>query len=766
MQGQVPKKVQRLGAKRGGLKVDPRMYPKTPCRGETYFEPRPGKKVLDVFHELEDPEADICKEFVREQNKLTEQVLEECPGRADYTELMTTLMDYPKTTAPRKKGDLVFYYHNTGLQAQSVLYSQSGAVDPKRMDETSQVVIDPNQLSDDGTVSLSSASFTKDGKLLAYALSSGGSDWKEVRVLGIEDGGKPVEMEDKLMWVKFSSLAWTHDNKGFFYNSYPEPSVSLDKAGTETGSNENQRLMYHRVGSNQKDDALIWEAKGEESQYMMGAEISDDGRWAVLTICKGCDAVNQLHLLPLAEDLALPQGSTFADAIAVIDDFEAEYEYVSNDGSAFVFKTNHKAPRSKVLRVDVADKTNFGTPEAWETLIPEDPADVLEWVSAMKGGNLVTCYLHNARHILQHRSSGTGELKRSLDELPVGSVAGFTGNADDDEAFVKFTSFTSPGSIFRLDVSGSSCKVEVFKETELNCPAYKPEDLVTEQVFVKSKDGTRVPMFVVGTKGAVGELRGESPKGAALLYGYGGFNISLTPSFSASRLSYILGFGGVVAIANLRGGGEFGEEWHKAGVGLQKQNVFDDFQSCGEFLIREGYCAEDKLAIEGGSNGGLLVGACLNQRPDLFACGIAHVGVMDMLKFQRFTIGHAWCTDFGNSEDSDEMFEYIVKYSPLHNVPSGSEVTYPATMVLTGDHDDRVVPLHSLKFIAELQYQQILSILENGEEPVQTNPLVARIETRAGHGAGKPTKKVIQQNADVYSFVAAATSTPWVLADK
>ena len=717
----------RVGAKKGGITVSSSRYPRPRRDLEAVWKPREGHVVKEPYAWLEDPSSEETAEFVTLQNELTNAVLrDDCPGRSSYKELLTKLMDYPKTTAPRRRGDSYFFYHNTGLQAQNVLYAISARdpIDESMMDETAKVVLDPNALSSDGTVALSSAAFTEDGSKLAYALSSGGSDWVEVRVASLDAEGNRTDLEDHLKWVKFSSLAWTRDNKGFFYNRYPEPDIDLSKAGTETDANTNQQLCYHTLGTDQSEDVLVWQAEGEGelSEHMMGCELTDCGLWLVAYTRFGCDAKNKLSLLRLTQDLGFPEGASFfTSAVSVVDEFVGEFEYVSNDADIFTFKTNHSAPKGKVVRVDVSDPEKLCRPDLWDTLVAEDPKDVLEWCSAVAGGSMVCCYLKDAKHVLEHRSLVTGEQLRTLDELPVASCAGFSCSRDQDVAFAKLTGFTSPGSIYRLDFSTSDghprCEATLFKETALELPEGAPE-VETKQIFAtNSKDGTRVPMFVIG---ADGSLAGSNADGPALLYGYGGFNISLTPSFSPARLAYVLGFGGVMAIANCRGGGEYGEEWHKAGTKLSKQNVFDDFQSCGEHLVNEGFCHADKLAIEGGSNGGLLVGACLNQRPDLFACGVAHVGVMDMLKFHKvrererererswtdarlrppankFTIGHAWCTDFGNPEESDEMLAYLAAYSPLHNIPDLSEARYPSTMVLTGDHDDRVVPLHSLK---------------------------------------------------------------------
>ncbi|XP_024368749.1 uncharacterized protein [Physcomitrium patens] len=552
--------------------------------------------------------------------------------------------------------------------------------------------------------------------------------------------------------VKFSSLAWTHDNRGFFYNRYPEPTKdSIEDAGTETETNLFHELYYHFLGTDQSEDILCWR-DSEHAQWLSYAEVTDDGQYLALSIEEGCDPVNRLYYCDLS---ALPHGleglrqnNEQLPFVKLVDNFDAQYELVANEGSIFTFLTNKDAPRYKLTRVNVED------PSSWKDVVPESKTDVLTSADLVNKQQLVLCYMSDVKHLLKLHNLQSGAMLHSL-PLEIGSVAEISGRPEDSEFFYSFTSFLTPGTIYRCDLSTGTPDVTVLKETKI---ANLDRSLFeTRQVFVPSKDKTKVPMFVVARKGLV--LDGNHP---ALLYGYGGFNVSLTPSFSVSRLVLAQHFGAVIAIANIRGGGEYGEKWHKAGSLANKQNCFDDFIACGEYLVKEGYTQSKKLCIEGGSNGGLLVAACINQRPDLYGCALAHVGVMDMLRFHKFTIGHAWTSDYGCADNAEE-FDWLIKYSPLHNVKrpweNGSEsIQYPATMLLTADHDDRVVPLHSLKLLATLQYELCTSV----ENSKQTNPIIARIDTKAGHGSGRPTKKIIDEMVDAYSFFAKMTDSKWV----
>ncbi|KAG1355374.1 prolyl endopeptidase [Cocos nucifera] len=644
-----------------------------------------GVRVPDPYRWLEDPDSEEVRQFVEKQVALTDSVLAKCGERERLRRQITTLFDHPRYDTPFKRGGKYFFFHNTGLQAQSVLYVQND------LDAEAEVLLDPNGLSEDGTVALSISSVSKDGKYLAYGLSASGSDWVTIKVMRVDDK-KPEP--DTISWVKFSSVSWTNDANGFFYSRYPAPKEDgeLD-AGTETNINLNHQLYYHFLG-----------LKGST------------------------------EMLPF---------------IKLVDDFEARYEAVANDDSEFTFLTNKGAPRNKLVRVDLRE------PNSWTDILPEDQKDVLESAYAVNDNQLLVSYLSDVKYVLQIRDLKTGTLLHHL-PIDIGTVFGISGRREDSEVFIGFTSFLTPGIIYKCNLATEVPEMKIFRE--ISVPGFDRTVFEVKQVFVSSMDGTKIPMFIVSKKNI--ELDGSHP---ALLYGYGGFNISLTPSFSVSRIILSRNLGFVFCIANIRGGGEYGEEWHKAGSLSKKQNCFDDFIACAEFLISTGYTNSKRLCIEGGSNGGLLVAACINQRPDLFGCALAHVGVMDMLRFHKFTIGHAWTTDYGSS-DKGEEFHWLIKYSPLHNVKRPWEKSanqacqYPSTMLLTADHDDRVVPLHSLKLLATMQYALCTSV----ENSPQTNPIIARIECKAGHGAGRPTKKMIDEAADRYSFVAKVMGLTWM----
>ncbi|MCJ8749892.1 hypothetical protein PDJAM_G00192880 [Pangasius djambal] len=707
----------------------PFQYPNA-YRDEAVVDDYHGHKVPDPYSWLEDPDSEKTQAFVNAQNQVTLPFLEECPIREVFKERMTELYDYPKYSCPFKRGNRYFHFYNTGLQNQSVLYVQ------ENLEAEPRVFLDPNTFSDDGTVALQGYAFSEDGEYLAYGVSASGSDWVEIRFLRV-DGA--AALEDRLERVKFSCMAWTHDGKGLFYNSYPEQDGKSD--GTETSTNLNQKLYYHVLGTPQSRDILCAEFP-DQPKWMSGAEVSDDGRYVLLSIREGCDPVNRLWYCDL---------NTVSDGIAgllpwvkLIDNFDAEYEYVTNEGTVFTFKTNLDAPLYRLINVDFAQPA----PGQWQELIPQHDKDVLVFATCTYSNFLCVCYLHDVKNVLKMYRLASGEELKTF-PLEVGSIVGFTGRKKDSEIFYYFTSFLSPAIIYHCDLTKTPLQPHVFREVQVK--GFDPTDYQTTQVFYPSTDGTQIPMFIVHKKGL--QLDGSHP---AFLYGYGGFNISITPSYSVSRLIFVRHLGGVLAVANIRGGGEYGETWHKAGMLENKQNCFTDFQCAAEYLIKEGYTSANKLTINGGSNGGLLVGACVNQRPDLFGCAVAQVGVMDMLKFHKFTIGHAWTTDFGCSEIK-EQFNWLIKYSPLHNIriPEGDGVQYPAVLLLTGDHDDRVVPLHSLKYIATLQHAI-------GRWPGQSNPLFIYVDTKSGHGAGKPTSKVIQEVADTYAFIARCLDLRWI----
>ncbi|XP_040920065.1 prolyl endopeptidase isoform X1 [Toxotes jaculatrix] len=704
-------------------------YPQA-YRDEAVLDDYHGYKVPDPYSWLEDPDSEKTQAFVSAQNQLTLPFLERCEVRDLFKERMTELYDYPKYSCPFKRGSRYFHFYNTGLQNQSVMYVQES------LDAEPTVFLDPNTFSDDGTVALRGYAFSEDGEYLAYGTSASGSDWVEIRFLRVEGA---IPLEDRLERVKFSCMSWTHDGKGLFYNSYPDQEGKSD--GTETSTNLHQKLYFHVLGTPQSEDVLCAEFP-DHPKWMSGAEVSDDGRYVLLSIREGCDPVNRLWYCDLK---TTPQGITgLLPWVKLIDNFDAEYEYVTNEGTLFTFKTNLDAPCYRLINIDFASPAQSN----WKELIPQHDKDVIVFATCTYSSYLFVCFLHDVKNVLKMYRLSTGEELRTF-PLDVGSVVGFTGRKRDSEIFYYFTSFLSPAIIYHCDLTKEPLQPHIFREVTVK--GFNPSDYQTTQIFYPSKDGTQIPMFIVHKKGI--KLDGSHP---GFLYGYGGFNISITPSYSVSRLIFVRHLGGVLAVANIRGGGEYGETWHKAGMLGSKQNCFTDFQCAAEYLIKEGYTSPSKLTINGGSNGGLLVAACVNQRPELFGCAVAQVGVMDMLKFHKFTIGHAWTTDFGCSENK-EQFEWLIKYSPLHNIriPEGNGVQYPAVLLLTGDHDDRVVPLHSLKYIATLQHIV-------GRSSKQTNPLFILVDTKSGHGAGKPTSKVIQEVADTYAFIARCLSISWI----
>ncbi|KAM0041630.1 putative prolyl oligopeptidase [Helianthus debilis subsp. tardiflorus] len=712
-------------------------------RDESVVDNYHGVPVPDPYRWLEDPDSEEVKEFVKKQVELTESVLNKCETREKLHEKLTKFYDYPKYGVPFREGDKYFYFHNTGLQPQKVLYMQDS------LDGEAEVLLDPNGLSEDGTIALSTYAVSEDAKYLAYALSSSGSDWNTVKVMRIDD--KKVE-PDTLSWVKFSGISWTNDCKGFFYSRYPAPKEgeNLD-AGTETNANLDHQLYYHFLGTDQSEDILCWE-NPDNPQYTLGASVTEDGKYVLLYINEGCDPVNKFYYCDLS---TLPGGikgckeSKRLPFIKLIDNFEAMYHAIANDDTVFTFLTNKNAPKYKLVRVDLNE------PNTWTEVIPQSENDVLDTAVAVNESQIVVSYMSDCKHVLQLRDLKSGALLHNL-PISIGSVDAVSARRKDSLFFIAFTSFLTPGTIYQCNLESGVPDLKIFREIVV--PGFDQTEFQVSQVFVASKDGTKIPMFVVAKKDIV--LDGSHP---CLLYGYGGFNVSLTPYFSVSRTVLMRHLGLVFCLANIRGGGEYGEEWHKDGSLAKKQNCFDDFISCGEYLISSGYTQSKKLAIEGGSNGGTLVGACLNQRPDLFGCVLAHVGVMDMLRFHKFTIGHAWTSDYGCS-DKEEEFQWLIKYSPLHNVRRPWEQSndisrqYPPTLLLTADHDDRVVPLHTLKLLATMQYVLCTSV----ENSPQTNPILGRIDCKAGHGSGRPTKKVIDEWADSYSFMAKAVGATWI----
>ncbi|MDX2213533.1 MAG: prolyl oligopeptidase family serine peptidase [Oculatellaceae cyanobacterium bins.114] len=658
-----------------------------------------GTSVADPYRWLEDPDSDESKTWIEAQNQVTFSYLNSLPARDRLKERLTALWDYEKYGTPFKQGDRYFYFKNDGLQNQSVLYTLPS------LEAEPTVLLDPNTLSEDGTVALSGLAISENGNLLAYGISRSGSDWVEWNVRDIATG---KDLPDHIQWVKFSGASWTHDHQGFFYSRYDEPNSDTKLEDI----NYFQKLYYHRLGTPQTEDVLIYE-RPDEKEWMFGADVTEDGRYLIIDIRRGTDPRN----LVFWKDLSQPD----APVVELINTFEASYSLIGSEGATFWFQTDLDAPRGRVMAIDIANCDRAH----WQEVIPQ-AEETLEGVSLLNQ-QLVAQYLKDA-HAQVKIFDLNGGFVREVALPGLGSVGGFGGKPDDTETFYSFTSFTTPTTIYRYNLTTGESTL--FRQPQV---PFDPKDYESKQVFYPSKDGTRVPMFITHKRGLT--LDGNNP---TYLYGYGGFNISLTPSFSPSNLVW-LEMGGVFAVPNLRGGGEYGEEWHQAGTKLNKQNVFDDFISAAEWLIANGYTSSKKLAIAGGSNGGLLVGACMTQRPDLFAAALPAVGVLDMLRFHKFTIGWAWCSDYG-SPDNPEEFKALYAYSPLHNLKPGTH--YPATLITTADHDDRVVPAHSFKFAAALQ------AAHQGD-----NPVLIRIETKAGHGAGKPTAKLIEENADKWAFL-------------
>ena len=661
-----------------------------------------GTKVADPYRWLENPDAEDSRAWIEAQNKLTFGFLDQIPERAKLKERLTKLWNYEKYSAPFKESGRYFFYKNDGLQNQNVLYTADSLEDAPR------VLLDPNALSKDGTVALSGLAISHDGKLMAYALAAAGSDWQEWKVRDVVTG---KDLNDQLKWSKFSGASWTTDHKGFYYSRYDEPNEKTKLAD----ANYFHKLYYHRVGTKQSEDVLVYERK-DQKEWGFDGKVTDDGRYLIVSVWRGTDPKN----LVFYQDLKAKD----ATVVELIKDFEAAYSFIGNDGTVFYFRTDLNASRGRILAIDARKPER----ERWKEIVPQ----AAETIDGESGVNLINNqfivpYLKDARSQIKVFDL-TGKLVREIGLPGLGTATDLRGKRKDTELFYVFTGFTTPGTVYGVDLTTG--KSFVFRAPKVD---FNPNDYETKQVVYASKDGTKVPMFITHKKGL--KLDGTNP---TYLYGYGGFNVSLTPAFSIGNLVW-MEMGGVYAQANLRGGGEYGEDWHQAGMKLKKQNVFADFIAAAEWLIANKYTSTPKLAIGGGSNGGLLVGACITQRPDLFGAALPAVGVMDMLRFQKFTIGWAWTADYGSSDNAEE-FNALYKYSPLHNIKPGTK--YPATMVTTADHDDRVVPAHSFKFAATMQAAQAGS-----------QPILIRIETKAGHGAGKPTTKIIEEIADKWGFL-------------
>ncbi|XP_018578935.1 prolyl endopeptidase isoform X2 [Anoplophora glabripennis] len=679
-----------------------------------------GVQIADPYRWLEDPDSKETQEFVQTQNEITKPYLNGCAYKDKIKDKVTQLWNYPKYSIPFRHGNKYYQYRNSGLQNQSVIFVQESLKDEAK------VFLDPNTFSEDGTVALSGTAFSEDGKTFAYGLSASGSDWIEIKFKNVQTG---KDYDEVLKKVKYSPMTWMHDNKGFFYGAYLDQTGKAD--GSETKSNKNQKLYYHQLGTDQSKDIMAVEF--DDEQLRMGAHVSHCGNYLIVTPIKGCKN-NLLYFTKFQPDKTVTKK---LELTPIVTEFNADYEYVTNTGTKFVFLTNKNAPNSRLIVIDIENYAELN----WVDLVKEHPKDVLHWAHIINNNMLVLCYLKDVKNVMAIHDLKSG--KKIYDfKLDVGSISAVSGKYFHKEMFFSFCSFLTPNIIHKVDFDGDKISESVIHETKVG--DFNPSLYQTEQVFFKSKDGTNIPMFIVSKKGLV-----KDGSKCCLLYGYGGFNINLTPFFGVSSIIFINNFDGVFALANIRGGGEYGEKWHNGGRFDKKQNCFDDFQYAAKYLVNEKYTSVNKLTIQGGSNGGLLVAACVNQAPDLFGAAICQVGVLDMLRYHKFTIGYAWTSDYGSSEE-EEQFRYLIKYSPLHSIQIPKEGSqYPATLLLTADHDDRVVPLHSLKFIAELQNKV-------GKLPQQKNPLMVRIETKAGHGAGKPTSKLIEEVTDYYCFISRA----------
>ncbi len=678
--------------------TDARKFNYPPARIDNVVDDYFGTKVPDPYRWLEDPDSPETQAWVEAENKLTFGFIDSIPAREKIEARLTQLWNYPRYSVPYKRGDRYFFSKNDGLQNQSVIYMQ------KSLESEPVVVIDPNTFSPDGTVALTTQAYSEDGKILAYGISRSGSDWQEIKVLNIDTGkGYPEVLE----WCRYSSIAWRHDNQGFYYDRYPDSGSVAE----EDRINYN-RVYWHKLGTPQSADKLIYE-RPEDKELGFSPFISDDGKYLFLYVWRGTDEKNRIYYKEVGS-----QG----DFIRLLDKADASYSFIDNLDTIFYFRTDLDSPKGKIIAINIKNPQK----ENWKEVIPEKK-DVLEF-AVMINNQLVTIYMQDAKNKMKlYNLDGT--FLKEIEMPDLGSISGISGRKEDKEMFFGFTSFLYPYTIFRYDFTGDKLSVFRAPKIDFNLSGYE-----SKQVFYSSKDGTRVPMFIVHKKGL--KLNGNNP---VLLYGYGGFNIGITPYFSISRLVFLEN-GGVFAVANLRGGNEYGEEWHQAGMLGKKQNVFDDFISAAEWLIQNKYTNSKKLAILGGSNGGLLVAACMVQRPELFGAVICENALTDMLRYHKFTVGRYWVSEYGNAEENPEQFKFLYAYSPYHHVKK--EVVYPPTLITTADTDDRVVPAHAKKFAAALQ-----------AATAGDNPILIRVETKAGHGVGKPTSKVIEEVSDIYAFL-------------
>ncbi|MHC4660592.1 MAG: prolyl oligopeptidase family serine peptidase [Planctomycetota bacterium] len=674
-----------------------RNYEYPPAKEGNVVDDYHGTKVADPYRWLENADDVETIAWVEKQNEITREFLA-TSERGRIIEKLTALWDYPKYGSPFKRGGRYFFFKNDGLQNQAVLYVQ------ETLESEPKTVIDPNTFSKDGTIALGTFSISEDSKYIAYGTSSGGTDWLEWKIREIDSG---KELGDRLVHTRFTNMAWKHDNSGMYYTRFPDPATV--KPGEST---LDAKVYYHELGTRQEKDILVYE-RPDNRRLGFGTFITDDGKYLVASIWQGTDNNNYLHYREVESD---------GEFVSLLDDFDASYSLIDNIGTTFYIQTDKDAPRGRIIAIDIENPA----PENWKTVIPE--CDDSLHFSAMINDKLVVAYMHHAAHQLKiFETDGTqaGEI-----ELPtIGSIVGMSGKRKDSEMFISFTSFVYPTTIFRYDFETS--ELSTFRKSEID---FDPSGYETKQVFAESKDGTKIPIFITHKKGIT--LDGNNP---VLLNGYGGFGVSRTPGFMISRLIWLKA-GGVFALAVLRGGKEYGEEWHKAAMLEKKQNVFDDFIAAGEWLIENKYTSNSRLAISGGSNGGLLVGACMIQRPELYGAVICAVPVLDMLRYHKYTVGKFWVGEYGDAEENPEHFRFLYEYSPLHNVKDGE--THPPTLIMSADTDDRVAPAHAKKFAATLQKA------DSGK-----NPILLRIEMKAGHGHGKPTTKLIEEISDIDAFL-------------
>ena len=658
-----------------------------------------GVKVADPYRPLENPDAPESRQWIEAENKITFDFLKTIPERDGIRKRLTEVWDYERFGVPFKEKNRYFFSKNTGLQNQNVYYTTTNFF------EKPAELLDPNVLAKDGTIALGGIDITDDAKLMAYGLATSGSDWQQWKVRDVETGKDRPDVVD---WIKFSNTSWKKDGSGFFYSRYDKPEEK-DKLRSQV---YNHKLFFHQLGTPQSQDKLIYE-RTDQKEWLFNAEVTDDGRYLIINVQRGSDPKNRIFYKNMVD----PNSKV----VELLNKGDAEYSFIDNEGPVFAFRTNLNAPLGRIISID----TSKPLPPQMDEIVPQSK-DKLEAVNTV-GDRFVALYLQDAHSVVKvFKLDGTRDGEIALPGI--GTAGGFTGKRKDRETFYSFTSFATPTQIFRYDFDKRASEVLFKPKVKFN-----PDDYATEQVFYKSADGTRIPMFISYKKGM--KRDGQNP---TFLYGYGGFNVSQTPTFAPATLAW-MEMGGIFALPNLRGGGEYGEKWHEAGMLHVKQNVFDDFIAAANYLIDKKYTSKPKLAIGGGSNGGLLVGACMTQRPDLYGAALPNVGVMDMLRFEKFTIGWAWTSDYGSASKSED-FPFLYAYSPLHHVAKGC--CYPPTMITTADHDDRVVPAHSFKFAATLQAAQGCD-----------NPTLIRIETKAGHGAGKPTTKIIEETADRWAFL-------------